>query len=248
MKNILTFLLLVIFFYSCGSSTYNRQARTYEPKYDLNAHHFEYGKECFLSEEYRIAIRDFKNISENSQYKDSVKIFLINNLYLSIESDPSTSKEFLSEFNIINYELESKIDSTIAEREKEKIQAEQELLEITQLDLINRASDLLLDIQEDIDYFQNQIDGKSESYIADLLYSEGFGRRYKTEGSNFCTIYGRTQHYQNGDYYDIDIYTWHSYGYGKLFYDIRSSVTLKGYGLIVYENENTKLFDKLIDE
>lgn len=155
-------------------------------------------------------------------------------------------------FSSHNYSIIIDFDSVeTAERNKELakqelIQKQDSIKEAINDNLLYRIRQMLPDIVKDIADYDSRIKGQRNNKIADYLYDEGFGRRYKTSGSNFYTIYGVRFTYDDGDYYDIDIYTWYSYGYGSLYYDIRTSIYLKGYGCVVNEDKETYLYEKLL--
>lgn len=114
-------------------------------------------------------------------------------------------------------------------------------------DLLYRSEIVLTELEERVKHYDRMIRGKSSNKVADILYDEGFSRNYDTKNSTIYTIYGATWTFDNGDYYTIRIYTWHSYGYSKSYYDIKYYVYLKGYGYILYDSEETEAARKLFN-
>jgi len=217
-------------------------------------------------------IKIFKIEVRNNINQDSVFLFLhgkyndnitvINDTIIKINQDISSvqvklqgfkdfkkinedNKEFLVDIIGVKLFLDS-IENSRQMVEALKKQKQDLIWEEKRIDLLSRTRQLMDDALKDMEYYNSKLSGKSSRYIADFLYDAGFGRRYDASGSNFYTIYGIRQNYDNGDFYDIDIYEWYSYGYGRLYLDMKSTVFLKGYGFIISGNDKTSLYNILI--
>ena len=116
-----------------GNKNY-RHPSTKKEKMEAIAQSFKNAKTLYQDGLYDVSYSILYKIKDHKIYSDSVKNFWLENLPLVIEDDPEWVKKVLNDFNIINYELESRIDSILAIKEIEKLQKKQERIEQKQLE------------------------------------------------------------------------------------------------------------------
>lgn len=110
------------------------------------------------------------------------------------------------------------------------------------IELVDRAINLINSLKEKADYYNKRLLGKSESEIADILYDEGFSKSYSKEGAVSYTIYSARWSFNNGDYYLIKMYFWYSKIVDKILSKGKFDAFLNEFGYIIYDGKETELF------
>lgn len=244
---IITLIFSISGFISCGSSAPHRLAKDRETKL-YNEYKLDYrrGKELFFEGKYSVALNYFTHlIRRKTKFSDSVRTFLGQNLNSIIVTESNIEdvkilSKFLEELHIANYELEAKADSIILAFENERIHSEQrrdEKKEILNLQYEEMLYDYQLLAYDLMIYYADLISNKTYNQIADIMYDEGFRRRY-FESTTVGVHYIKTYSYYNNDYDlsehritsdddEITLYVdvWYSYGFGQLYTDIYAYIS-----------------------